>query len=284
MLADAHLHLFRHGYGPASIHARLGGLSDIDAYDRLRQTHGIRAGLVIGYEADAIDPDNNRYLRELAPGREWLHSLAFRDVGASPDAAWIRNRLAEGHRGLALYVADTAAASALSGWSAEAWRSLNDHAALISLNARPEATALLAPVIAAAPDCRFLFSHVGLPGRNSAPPQGQAPHDRLRPLLALAGHNNVYVKISGLYAICDPPSLWPQQTADPFVAEVLAAFGPDRCLWGSDFSPALEFLRFDQTIPVLTGCHLTSEETAQVMGGNLVRLLDRTTGRKQVFW
>ena len=91
--------------------------------------------------------------------------------------------------------------------------------------------------------------------------------------LALAGRENVHVKISGLYAICDPPGLWPQHTADPFVAEVLAAFGPDRCLWGSDFSPALEFLGFDQTIPVLTGCRLTSEETAQVMGGNLVRLL-----------
>jgi predicted TIM-barrel fold metal-dependent hydrolase len=99
-------------------------------------------------------------------------------------------------------------------------------------------------------------------------------------LLALAGRDNVYVKISGLYAICDPPGLWPQWAAYPFVADVLAAFGPGKCLWGSDFSPALEFLRFDQTIPVLTGCHLTSEETAQVMGGNLVRLLDRTTGRK----
>ncbi len=275
MMADAHLHLFRHGYGPASIHARLGGLSDVDAYDRLRQTHGIGAGLVIGYEASGIDADNNRYLRDLAQGRDWLHSLAFRDVRAPPDAGWVRDRLAEGHRGLALYVADAAAASALSDWSAETWRSLNYHAALISLNARPEATALLAPVIDAAPDCRFLFSHVGLPGRHGAPPQGQAVRDRLRPLLALAGRDNAHVKISGLYAICDPPGLWPQQTAVPFVAEVLAAFGPKRCLWGSDFSPALEFLRFDQTIPVLTGCRLTSEETHQVMGGNLVRLLGK---------
>jgi len=273
MLADAHLHLFRHGYGPASIHARLGGQSDIDAYDQLRQRHGIGAALVIGYEADGIDPDNNRYLRELAQGRDWLHSLAFRDVGAPPDVGWVRDRLAEGHRGLALYVADAVAARALSGWPDEVWRCLNDHAAVISLNARPEATVLLAPVIAASPSCHFLFSHVGLPGRHAPPLQGQAVQDRLRPLLALAACSNVHVKISGLYAICDPPGLWPQQPAVPFVAEVLAAFGPGRCLWGSDFSPALEFLTFDQTIPVLPGCRLTPEETAQVMCGNLVRLL-----------
>ena len=273
MLADAHLHLFRRGYGVPAIDARLGGQSDIGAYDQLRQTHGIGAGLVIGYEADGIDPDNNRYLRELAKGRDWLHSLAFRDVRAPPDVGWVRDRLAEGHRGLALYVPDTAAANALSDWPAEAWRCLNDHAALISLNARPEATALLAAVIAASPSCRFLFSHVGLPGHHAAPLQRQAVRDRLRPLLALAGCDNVHVKISGLYAICDPPSLWPQQMAAPFVAEVLGAFGPKRCLWGSDFSPALEFLTFDQTIPVLSGCHLTPEQTAQVICGNLVRLL-----------
>jgi len=273
MLADAHLHLFRRGYGVPAIDARLGGQSDIDAYELIRQMHGIGAGLVIGYEADGIDPDNNRYLRELAQGRDWLHSLAFRDVGAPPDVGWVRDRLAEGHRGLALYVTDAAAARSLSGWPAEVWRCLNDHAALISLNARPEATVLLAPVIAAAPDCRFLFSHVGLPGKPAAPLQGQAVRDRLRPLLALAGCSNVHVKISGLYAICDPPDLWPQQTAVPFVAEVLAAYGPGRCLWGSDFSPALEFLTFDQTIPVLSCCHLTPEETGQVMCGNLVRLL-----------
>ena len=275
MLADAHLHLFRRGYGAPAIAARLGGRSDIAAYDLLRQTHGIATGLVIGYEADGIDPDNNRYLRELAQGRDWLHSLAFRHVHAPPGPGWTRERLAEGHRGLALYLADAAAAGALSDWPAEVWHCLNDHAALISLNARPEATALLAPLIAAAPDCRFLFSHIGLPGRLATLRQGEAVRDRLAPMLALAGCDNVLVKLSGLYAICDPPDLWPQQPAVAFIAEVLAAFGPGRCLWGSDFSPALEFLAFDQTIPVLSGCHLTPEETGQVMGANLVRLLQQ---------
>ena len=272
MLADAHLHLFRRGYGVPAIAARLGGLSDLAAYDLLRQTHGIGTALVIGYEADGIDPDNNRYLREVADGRDWLHSLAFRDVLAPPDAGWVRDRLAEGHRGLALYVTDAAAARALAGWPAEVWRCLNDHAALISLNARPEATALLAPVIAVTPDCRFVFSHVGLPGRHGRPEREQV-RDRLRPLLALADRDSVFVKLSGLYAICDPPDLWPQLPAVPFVAEVLAAFGPARCLWGSDFSPALEFLTFEQTIPVLSGCALSPEETGLVMSGNLVRLL-----------
>lgn len=273
ILADAHLHLFSKGYGVPLIDERLGGLSDIAAYEGFRSAHGIVAGLVVGYEDDGIDPENNRYLRRLAPGRDWLHSLAFRAVRATPDAAWVRDRLAEGHRGLAIYLPDAAAAQALADWPAEVWRVLDDRAALVSLNARPAATALLAPLIAAAPGCRFLFSHVGLPGSHAAPVPPQALRDRLRPLLALADLDSVFVKISGLYAISDPPDLWPQTAAATFVAEVLATFGPGRCLWGSDFSPALEYLSFQQTVQVLTGCRLSADEAAQVMAGNLLRLL-----------
>ena len=273
MLADAHLHLFSKGYGVPLIDSRLGGLPDVAAYERFRQAHGIVAGLVVGYEADGIDPDNNRYLRHLAPGHDWLHSLAFRAVRATPDAAWVHDQLAEGHRGLAIYLPDAAAAQALADWPADVWRVLDDRAALVSLNARPEATALLAPLIAAAPGCRFLFSHVGLPGRHAAPVPLQALRERLRPLLALADLDNVLVKISGLYAICDPPDLWPQTTAAAFVAEVLAAFGPGRCLWGSDFSPALQYLSFEQMVQVLSGCRLSADEAAQVTAGNLLRLL-----------
>lgn len=273
MLADAHLHLFSQGYGVPLIDTRLGGLSDIAAYEGFRQAHGIVAGLVVGYEADGIDPENNSYLRHLAPGREWLHSLAFRAVRATPDAAWVSARLAEGHRGLAIYLPDAAAAQALADWPTEVWHVLDDNAALVSLNARPEATALLGPVIAAAPGCRFLFSHVGLPGRHAAPVPPRALQDRLRPLLALADLDNVFVKVSGLYAISDPPDLWPQTAAAAFVSQALAVFGPGRCLWGSDFSPALEHLTFDQTVEVLSGHPLTAEEAALVKSGNLLRLL-----------
>ena len=41
MLSDAHLHLFRRGYGVPAIAARLGGQSDVAAYELIRQVHGI---------------------------------------------------------------------------------------------------------------------------------------------------------------------------------------------------------------------------------------------------
>ena len=71
---------------------------------------------------------------------------------------------------------------------------------------------------------------------------------RLALLLALADHQNVMVKISGLYAISDPSHGYPHEAARPFIDLVLERFGPSRCLWGSDFSPALEHVSFPQTV------------------------------------
>ncbi len=70
-VADAHMHLFAHGYHPGR--AAPGG-SDVDRYEALMATHDITAALVVGYEGEGIDPDNNAYLRALAlqrliPGR-----------------------------------------------------------------------------------------------------------------------------------------------------------------------------------------------------------------------
>ena len=91
--------------------------------------------------------------------------------------------------------------------------------------------------------------------------------------IALAAFPNVLVKISGLYAISDPAHAYPHAAAEPFVAQVLETFGPARCLWASDFSPALSFVSFPQTITNPWLDRLTPEELDQVMGANLLGLL-----------
>ena len=55
------------------------------AYEALRIMHEIELALAIGYEGDGIDPDNNPYLRQLAPSCGWLRTLAF--VAANPSPA-----------------------------------------------------------------------------------------------------------------------------------------------------------------------------------------------------
>jgi predicted TIM-barrel fold metal-dependent hydrolase len=53
-------------------------------------------------------------------------------------------------------------------------------------------------------------------------------------MLALAGEPNVVAKISGVFAYCAPGAV-SLEAVRPYVEHVIAAFGPERCLWGCDW-------------------------------------------------
>jgi predicted TIM-barrel fold metal-dependent hydrolase len=274
MRADAHLHLFRNGF-PGVYGRPLVG-SDIDVYEAFRARHDIAAGLVVGYEGDGIDPDNNAYIRALAATRPWLATLAYVAPDSRPSAERIAALLNAGHAGLAVYVPDATAAEAFAAWDTDPWRVLDERGAIVSFNVGLPEVGVLAPVADAFPRCRLVVSHMGLPAARRNAPERDAAEAELAPLLALARHPNVFVKLSGFYAVSDPAHDWPHAAAAPFVAALLARFGAERCLWGSDFSPALDHVSFAQSIAV-PGLEGYDEATrAAVMGGNLLRLLGRS--------
>jgi predicted amidohydrolase YtcJ len=79
--ADAHMHLFAHGYHPG---LNASGGSDVDRYEAIMETHNNTAALAVGYEGEGIDPDNNAYLRSLAVQRPWMSTVAHLPVAPPP--------------------------------------------------------------------------------------------------------------------------------------------------------------------------------------------------------
>ena len=271
-LTDSHIHLFANGYSHDGI-APLFGSGELAAYEALRSVHHVECALAVGYEADGIDPQNNAYIRRLSATRNWLWTVAYVDADTVPAAEVVEALLDQGHSGIALYVTDADRANNVLGWPKRIWEVLRARRAIVSLNARPEAIALLRPLLAEAAGVPFLFSHLGLPGRLPPDIDDVSLRNRLAPLLALARLDNAHVKISGLYAISDPPFAYPHGAAMRCIHNILAAYGCDRCLWGSDFSPAMEFVSFPQTIHWEATEQLSEEERNLIMRGNLVRLL-----------
>jgi L-fuconolactonase len=272
-IADAHLHLFTHGF-----HGRAGSSPadpslEVDAYEVLARRHGVVAGLVIGYEGEGIDLVNNSYIRSLAATRPWMSTVAHVSAEAEPDPDHLEQLMAAGHRGIALYVQDAVTARSVNSWPAEAWRFMEERGAIVSLNASPAGTQGLVELVERTSGCTFIFSHLGDPGRFTKPPSADDAARRIGALLRLARNDNVYVKISGLYAISEPANAYPHEAAWPFIELVLDKFGPGHCLWGSDFSPCLDEVSFDQVIRTPVVERLPRADSDRVMGGNLMELL-----------
>lgn len=120
-------------------------------------------------------------------------------------------------------------------------------------------------------ELRVVISHLGLPPRTVG---GEADPSLLRPVLNLSRFPQVHVKLSGFYALSDPGYDYPHRAAWPYVRAVIESFGISRILWGSDFSPCLDWLSFPQTLGVLEQISFMSESDRRAIEGpNLLRLL-----------
>lgn len=97
----------------------------------------------------------------------------------------------------------------------------------ICLQATPEYLGLIKEM-AEAVSTPFIIDHLGRPEPGSAP---DAPE--FKRLLNLSEHANVYVKLSGMNYYSKETA--PYRDTWPLLRAVKDQFGPERCMWGSDF-------------------------------------------------
>ncbi|MFY1653917.1 amidohydrolase family protein [Solwaraspora sp. WMMB762] len=291
--ADAHLHLFADGY-PGRYGRSPSGGQEISIYQDIRREHGISRALVVGYEGEPRFAGNNHYLASLAAVHEWLAPVAYLHSGGPKPGAHRDDHidpiesggrrgqtgdtapghwLAAGFVGFAAYLGDRDSADWFADWLTRHTATVNRAHCLLSVNAVPAAVARLGPALAAVGDCTVLFSHLGLPGRQPAPPAPSTAAAILAPLGELARLPHVGVKVSGLYAVSDPPYDHPHAAARPFVEQLIEWYGPQRLYWGSDFPPCLDHVSFAQTLDPVGLAGLSAGERADVAGRNLLRAL-----------
>ena len=120
------------------------------------------------------------------------------------------------------------------------------------------------------PDTQIILDHLGLV-QPHVPPGPAQPWADLPRILALARHPNVVIKITGACTLSREPfpfdDIW-----DP-VCRVIDAFGIDRCLWGTDWTRAVNFLTFAQGVDAFRVTKRVSEsDKVKLMGGNVARI------------
>ena len=126
------------------------------------------------------------------------------------------------------------------------------------------------------PDAMLVVDHLGLE-QPFYPPAPPGPFADLPRLLALAAYDNVAVKITGACTLSHEP--YPYDDIWEPLCRVFDAFGIDRCLWGTDWTRAVNLLTYEQGVaPFRLTDRLTDEERATLMGGALQRIYGWTPG------
>jgi len=270
--ADAHIHLFKDGY-----HAEYGDdwarENELECYDALRQKHQIARALIVGFEGKEQFAGNNRNLANWGKKHPWMAPLCYVNCQRIPSVTTLRTPFV----GVALYVNSEEDAQSLALWPPRLYEKFNERRAIISINVTLPLLEKLAPFIERVENCPVLISHLGLPGRFAKAPSPAAAAKALQPLCSLAKYKNVYIKISGLYAVSDPSYDYPHQSALPLLRGIYEVFGPKKLVWGSDFSPCLEHISFVQAVEALEILNETlkwpEREMQHIRGGNLLGLL-----------
>jgi L-fuconolactonase len=93
----------------------------------------------------------------------------------------------------------------------------------------PDQLAFAEQLVAAYPHQRFVLDHIAKP-----PIKAQQMGDWAKNLQALAAHENVWCKVSGMVTEADWHA-WQPADFRPYLDVVFAAFGPERVLFGSDW-------------------------------------------------
>ena len=120
------------------------------------------------------------------------------------------------------------------------------------------------------PDTQIVVDHVGLvqPFEPPAPPE---PFADLANVVSLAAFDNVAIKISGACTLSHQP--FPYQDIWESLGKVFDAFGFDRCLWGTDWTRAVELLNYEQGVEAFRVTdQLSDAERSALMGGSLAKI------------
>ncbi|MGB8971987.1 MAG: amidohydrolase family protein [Pseudomonas capeferrum] len=223
---DCHNHLFdpaRFAYHPDAPYAPSGQeVATLEQFNRVMEAYGVQHALLVGPNS-GYHTDNRCLLHALAIGQGRFKGVAVVDPGITLDA--LAALQAQGVVGVAfnpaLYgVASLDAVDGLFGKLAEL-----DLFAQVQVC---EDQLLVLRGLLRRTSARLLIDHCGRPDVRAGVQQ-----PGFQALLQLAGSGRASVKLSGMQKFAAADALLAQSSA--YVHALIEAFGPDACVWGSDW-------------------------------------------------
>lgn len=131
---------------------------------------------------------------------------------------------------------------------------------------------LLATLARQHPQTQVVLDHLGLT-QPFAPPPPEKPFANLADVVALAELDNVAIKVSGVCTLSHQP--FPYEDIWTPLMRIFESFGFERCLWGTDWTRAVDLLTYEQGVRAFTTTNqLSDSERTALMGGSLMKIYD----------
>jgi predicted TIM-barrel fold metal-dependent hydrolase len=144
---------------------------------------------------------------------------------------------------------------------------LPDHGLVFDICVKSHELAVAEKLVAAAPEVQFVLDHCGNPKIAQGEWDGWARH-----IDTIAAMPNVSCKVSGILANVDDK--WTVDQLRPYVEYIIARFGWDRVVWGSDHPVVTLFADLTAwvkaTEAIIAGCSASEQE--KLLSGNAERL------------
>jgi len=147
------------------------------------------------------------------------------------------------------------------------WPACEKAGLVVGLLATGENIKVLGKIAARHPGLRLHIDHIGRGGGRSGKKDDAAYAD-LADMLALAKLPNVGVKLSGAPSTSSQP--YPYKNIHGYLRQIVEAFGPDRCFWGTDITRMPCSYRQCVTMFTEELSWLKGRDLERVMGGAFV--------------
>ena len=271
--ADAHIHLFERGFENFFPHRPGVQIDEASCYDSLARDHDVVAALVVGYEGEPCYAGNNAYLARVKSEYSWIHPAAHFEPAAPPAVSTLQKWKDQGFAGVSTVVR-TENVESLPQIPAAFWNWLVDQRWLVTANLKGPPASRWQVILQRHPALRLAISHLGSPARTRETLTRNRAAKAQADLLALSRFEGVHVMLSGFYCATDPGHDYPHRQMWSLVELLRDEFGPQRLLWGSEFTSCLDWVTFAQTYGLFDRMDfLHDEERAAITGENLLRLL-----------
>ena len=239
-IIDTHCHIGLHKYEP------------VDTLLFHMQRAGVEQAVFIQYMGNT----DNAYLVETIAAHSGKFAAAML-VPPDDDGSAIRAWAEQGIGGIRL-------AANFRGTGSDPlahWRTANELGLVVSAPSSPAslASAEFAEVLGLFPELSIVIEHLG------GVKAGMALEE-FEPVLALAAHENLTIKLPGFGEFCHLPH--PFRDVPVFADRVLEAFSPRRVMWGSDWPPASSREGYDSSLsfPMDYFADLSADERAWIFG------------------